>query len=247
MNKFSYDSAQYTGFRPQYPDALFEYLKQFASDGLVLDCGCGSGQGTQGLARYFNRVVATDLSFELLSQAPMIPNVSYLQASADRLPIRSNSINLICVAQAIHWFPLDDFYSEVKHVLKPNGLIAAWGYNQAVIDPAVDDVIKKVYQKISGSQNPSRERKYLYDQYQTLPFPFERIAVPDFKIEMNWNLLQWLGYMNTWPSILEYQKRFNTNLVSEIEDKLISVWGDPLSQKLITWPIYLLMGQFFFL
>lgn len=242
MNKFSYDPSQYTDFRPQYPELLFEYLKNLVGEGLVLDCGCGSGQGTQGLSHYFKCVIATDLSFELLSQATAFPNVYYIQSSAEQLPIRSNSLDLICVAQAIHWFSFNDFYREVRRVLKPNGVIAAWCYNQAVIDPTIDSVINKVYLKITNSQNPSRERQYLYDHYQTLPFPFDQISAPDFNMTVNWNLKQWLGYMSTWPGILEYQKKFDIDLVSEIKEELIVNWGDPLSKKLITWPIHLLVG-----
>jgi hypothetical protein len=143
----------------------------------------------------------------------------------------------------MHWFPLDDFYREVKRILKPKGIIAAWCYNQALIEPAVDQTIKKIYQKMSSSQNPSPERQYLYDHYQTIPFPFERISTPDFNIQMHWNLPQLLGYISTWPGLLEYQKRFGINLLSEVNDELFSIWGDPLNPKCITWPIYLLLGR----
>lgn len=244
MNKFSYDSSHYTNFRPQYPNALFEYLKTLINDNdLVLECGAGSGQGTIGLSSYFKSIIATDLSFELLLQAPNLPNVQYIQSSAEHLPICSNSMSLVCVAQAMHWFSLDHFYAEIKRILKPNGIIAAWCYNQAVIEPAVDCVISEVYLKITNSKNLSPERQYVYDHYQTIPFPFKRILTPTFNIKMDWNLMHLLGYMNTWPGILEYQKKFNVNVLSQAEEKLISAWGNPLSSKLVNWPIHLLLGQ----
>src|SRR6202042_441250 len=121
-------------------------------------------------------------SFELLSQATPLQNAYYVQSSSEQLPIRSNSIDLIGVAQAMHWFSLHDFYNEVRRVLKPNGIIAAWCYNQAVIESTIDYVINKVYSKITKSQNSSREREYLYDHYHTIPFPFERISTPAFSI-----------------------------------------------------------------
>lgn len=244
MNKFSCNSSQYAEFRPQYPDLLFKYLKAIAGNGYVLDCGSGSGQCTQKLSYHFQHVIAADLSFELLNKAITLSNVYYIQSSAEKLPIRSTSIDLICVAQAIHWFSLNEFYSEVKRVLKPNGIIAAWCYNQAEIEPKIDDIIKKVYLKIiSSSQIPSRERQYLYGHYQALPFPFERILTPNFNLEMNWNLMQWIGYMNTWPSILEYKKKFGINLVSEIEEDLSTLWGDHFASKSINWSIHLLVGR----
>jgi len=243
MNKFSYDPLQYTHYRPQYPDVIFDFLQTIVDGDIAFDCGAGSGQATQGLSQKFKRVIATDLSFELLSKSPKLSNVYYLQSTAEQLPIHTNCINLICIAQAIHWFPLNEFYNEVKRILKPKGIIAAWCYNQAMIESAVDQTINKIYKKMSSSQNPSKERQYLYDHYQNIPFPFKRIETPDFKIEMYWNLFQLLGYISTWPGLLEYQKRFGINLLSEAEDELLSAWGDPHVKKIITWPIYFLLGR----
>ncbi len=244
MNKFLYNTTQYTHYRPQYPNDLFKYLRSIVNDNkYVLDCGAGSGQATQGLSKNFKYIIATDISLELLSKAPSLSNVLYVQSVAEKIPVRSQSMDLICIAQALHWFPLNKFYDEMTRILKPKGVITAWCYNQSVIEKNIDFLINKIYLKISGSQNPSCERQYLYEQYQTIPFPFHRINTPNFKIEMHWNLVQLLGYISTWPGLLEYQKRFGVNLLDEVKDDLFLAWGDPLIEKCITWPIYLLMGQ----
>lgn len=244
MNKFLHEPMRYADYRPQYPESLFEYLQTLTSkNSKVLECGAGSGQATIGLSSHFNYIISTEPSFELLLKAKPLSHVYYIQSSAEQLPIHSTSINLVCIAQAIHWFRLHDFYSEVKRVLKPGGVITAWCYNQSEIEPAIDKVINKIYVKITSSQNLSRERQYLYEHYQTLLFPFDRIPSPSFSITMSWNLMQLLGYISTWPSILEYQKRFNIDLISEIKDELIFLWGDSSTEKLITWPIYLLVGR----
>jgi SAM-dependent methyltransferase len=39
--------------------------------------------------------------------------------------VDSGSIDLIVVAQALHWFDLQRFYKEVRRVLKNNGVLAA--------------------------------------------------------------------------------------------------------------------------
>lgn len=48
---------------------------------LVVDVGCGSGQGTRFLAEHFKKVVGTDISEAQIQEArdaPSPPNVSYL-------------------------------------------------------------------------------------------------------------------------------------------------------------------------
>ncbi len=244
MSKFLYNAACYSTYRPEYPEALFKYLaSRCENNSGGLDCGSGNGQAAKGLSSYFKYVIATDLSIDLISHGLQLPNVFYVQSRAEQLAIRSHSIDMICIAQAMHWFSLDNFYNEAKRVLKPGGYIAAWCYNQATINPEIDILISEIYNKISGSTNPSCERQYVYDHYSKIPFPFNRILTPNFTITVNWNLIQLLGYMNTWPGILEYQKKYGINIISEMKARFISVWGDQNNIKIISWPIYLLLGR----
>lgn len=85
---FLYEASHYQTYRPQYPASLFAFLKDLAGNGgTVLDCGAGSGQSTVGLANCFENIIATDLSYELLSKAPILPNVYYVQSAAERFLI----------------------------------------------------------------------------------------------------------------------------------------------------------------
>ena len=57
-----------------------------------------------------------------------------------------------------------------------------------------------------------------------------------------WDYFQWLGYMRTWPSIIEYKKQFNIDLVENSKLALRHAWGNE-DKKTISWPIYLMIGQ----
>jgi ubiquinone/menaquinone biosynthesis C-methylase UbiE len=48
-------------------------------------------------------------------------------AAAEKSGINSDRIDIITVAQALHWFALDLFYAEAKRVLKPQGVLAVLG------------------------------------------------------------------------------------------------------------------------
>ena len=108
---FSKQAAQYTQFRPRYPRELFQYLAT-AGDGhaRAWDCGTGNGQAAVVLAEFFDEVVATDASSRQIAEAEPHPRVKYVVAPAEACPIEPNSVDVVTVAQALHWFDLPRFY-----------------------------------------------------------------------------------------------------------------------------------------
>jgi ubiquinone/menaquinone biosynthesis C-methylase UbiE len=117
---FSKQAADYVKFRPLYPRELFEYLGSVApSRQLAWDCGTGNGQAAVGLATLFDRVIATDASEKQISNAQPNERVEYRLAPAETSGLESGTVDLIMVAQALHWFDLDRFYAEARRVLKP--------------------------------------------------------------------------------------------------------------------------------
>src|ERR1700744_5328428 len=112
---FSRSSSQYSAFRPRYPDGVFDYLAQVCSERrLAWDCACGTGQATLALADRFDSVIGTDASEQQLAAAQTKPKVAYRVATAENSGLDSASVDLVTVAQALHWFNLDGFYSEVR-------------------------------------------------------------------------------------------------------------------------------------
>jgi ubiquinone/menaquinone biosynthesis C-methylase UbiE len=110
-------------FRPRYPREMFEYLGTVApSLERVWDCGSGSGQAAVQLAEVFNRVIATDTSEKQIRNAQPHERVEYRVAPAEQSGLESSSVDLIMVAQALHWFDLDRFYAEARRVLRPDGV-----------------------------------------------------------------------------------------------------------------------------
>ena len=98
--------------------------------------------------------------------------VEYRVAPAENSGIESGTVDLIMVAQALHWFDLDRFYAEARRVLKPNGILAASAYNLLQIDPAIDEVVNRYYHEVVGPFWPP-ERK-LVEQLRRSPLPVSR-------------------------------------------------------------------------
>ena len=179
---FSKQAADYAKFRPQYPQSLFAYLRRIApSRELAWDCGTGNGQAAIGLASVFDRVIATDASEKQISNAQPHEHIEYRVAKAENSAIKSETLDLIMVAQALHWFDLERFYAEARRVLKPNGVLAASAYKFFRITPEIDQLINHhYYDKIVGPFWPAE--RVLVERFEELPFPFSEIQTPSFEM-----------------------------------------------------------------
>ena len=244
IKHFNQQSASYLLFRPDYPEALFAYLLNFVNTPhRVWDCGTGNGQAAVALANYFEQVIATDISQAQLDVAPKHTKIRYLCCAAEKTSIKDNSVDLIVIAQALHWFNFDSFYQEVHRVGKKTGLIAAWCYSLGKFDSVVDNIINTLYSDILGDDYWPAERRYIDEQYQTIPFPFTKIKTPDFSIEKKMGFAQLLGYLQTWSAVKEYQKRNHINPLNLVFKELELAWGDLQHQYTIQWPLHLLVGR----
>jgi SAM-dependent methyltransferase len=239
---FSTQAADYATFRPRYPQELFDYLGNIApSRQLAWDCGTGNGQAAVGLAAVFNRVIATDASEKQIANAEAHPMIEYRVVPAESSGIESETIDLIMVAQALHWFELDRFYTEVCRVLKPNGVLAASAYNLLQVEKRVDDVVNRFYNEVVGPFWPPE--RGLVEQFANLPFPFQEIDTPRFKMTAHWNLDHLLGYLRTWSSTQRFIATKGSDPLQEITGDLRSAWGEPEQTRMVTWPLVVRIGR----
>jgi ubiquinone/menaquinone biosynthesis C-methylase UbiE len=141
---FSAQAEEYSKFRPRYPDELFKYLGSLVeSNDTAWDSATGNGQAAIGIAPYFRKIIATDASKSQILHAEPHPKIEYRVAPAENSGLDADSIDLVTVATAIHWFDTERFYPEVKRVLRKNGIIAIWQYAENSISREVDAVTEK--------------------------------------------------------------------------------------------------------
>src|ERR1700722_2763801 len=228
---FSDQSKQYAESRPLYPDELFEYLVSLIPQKeTAWDVGTGNGQAAISLSKYFNKVIATDASKEQISNAFPNDKVEYFVATAENSGLAGNSIDLITCATCIHWFDFDKFYPEVKRILKPGGVIAAWCYVLMETDNDFGALINDFALGPLKDYWP-HERDYVWTRYDSLPFPFEPINHPKIYGRMTWNMFQVVNYLNSWSSTKQYIAKHHSNPVEMLIPKLEEAWGDPLLEK----------------
>ncbi|MDN5199870.1 class I SAM-dependent methyltransferase [Fulvivirgaceae bacterium BMA10] len=239
---FSDQSDIYAKYRPSYPKELFEYLASVSKQhNKVWDCGTGNGQAAIALAEYFKTVIATDPSVSQIKNAQPGNNITYHTWPAEKTDIDESSVDLITVAQAIHWFDFKAFYKEVKRVATKEAFLAVWTYSLIQIDPVIDKVISKLYSDILGNYWP-KERRYVDEAYKTIPFPFIEIATPSLQIKKIWSKQDLLQYLMTWSSTQRYVKKHEQNPIAFIIDELNTYWNDK-DEKQVYWDLHIRTGK----
>lgn len=239
-DRFSGQAQQYAAFRPHYPLALYDFIFQHVGEfDMAWDAGTGNGQATAALATRFKKVFATDLSMKQLDHAIRIPNIEYAQA-AEATKLLDHSVDLVTVAQAIHWFDREKFFAEVRRVGKPGVVVALWGYGLLQIDRSIDPLILDFYTRVVGPYwDP--ERKLIDQEYTTINFPFEEVPSPQFTMNFDWTLAELEGYLTTWSSVQKYWKEKGENPVSGLIRKILPLWG--AENRKVTFELFLRLGN----
>jgi SAM-dependent methyltransferase len=239
---FSGHAVEYAKFRPHYPDELFEYLASISPRReLAWDCATGNGQAAVGLARHFNAVIATDASTQQIESAEPDKCISYRVAPAEASGIDSASVDLILVAQALHWFDLDAFFAEAKRVLKEDGALAISSYNVLEIAPEIDAIIRKFYRETTGPFWPP-ERELVETDYKDIEFPFSELPPIQFEMREQWNLDQLAGYLRTWSATQKFIDARGFDPVDSVVEELGAIWKNPEQVREIKWPLHLRVG-----
>lgn len=240
-DNFSTQAGQYAKFRPVYPQEMIDFIvAQVTHKDTALDVATGNGQVAVQLAAYFKQVEATDISKKQLENAVNALNITYSEQSAEKTNFNKAQFDLITVAQAIHWFDFDAFYTEVRRILKPQGVIAVMGYGLFYSNAETDRVMKHFYEDITGPYwDP--ERRYLDENYTTIPFPFKEIDTPQFINEFTWSFEQLTGYLETWSAVQHYIKEHGSNPLDLVREDLRRSWEN--SDKKVYFPLLLRIGK----
>ena len=149
-------------------------------------------------------------------------------------------MDAVTVAQALHWLDVDRFYAEVRRVLKPGGVLAAWTYGLFRVTPDVDRVLDRYYYDLVGPYWPP-ERRHVEAAYRTIPFPFEALEAPAFEMDVLWDAADVQGYLGTWSATQRYKEAEKRDPVEVIRAELEAAWGEA-DVRVVRWPLHLRMG-----
>ncbi len=239
---FSTQANLYVQYRPNYPAEVYDFIySKLTGFDAAWDCATGNGQVAIELAKRFAQVYATDISDKQLSNAPALPNILYSNQQAEQTTFADNSFSLITGGTALHWFKHDAFFAEAKRVLKSGGILAAWAYGISSINPAIDELFNHFY---NHTTTPywEPERRYVDEQYQTIPFYMNEVTRTIIPMQKQWTLTHFEGYLNTWSAIQKMIAQTGQNPIPQLIQQLQPLWGlDEVKE--VSFPVYLVVGK----
>jgi len=241
---FSSVAAGYAAYRPQYPAALFDWLASVCPrHDVAWDCACGSGQASKPLTSHFALVVGTDASPTQVAKAGAHEKSRFVVADSKQAPLADGTVDLVTVAQALHWFAGEAFYAEVRRVVRSGGIFAAWTYGMPSIE--VEDVERLVHDFISGPLGPfwPPEVEMVLDNYTSIDLPFEELEAPTFELDLEWSFERFLGFVRTWSAVGRYLEEHGEDPVPCFAVELSALWGGEEALLPVSYRLGLRVGR----
>lgn len=243
---FSQVADAYANWRPTYPDALFDAITAVVPASVsVWEPGCGSGQATQGLGARFANVFATDPSAAQIHQhwanVSAATNVELGVEPGEATSLADNSVGLIAVAQALHWFDRRRFFAECERVLHPGGVLAAWTYQDMVYSDDLAPAAGAFRREIEPYWPP--ERADVDAGYAGYEWPFPALPAPALWLTAEWSLPQLLGYLGSLSATARCRAATGQDPVERHTGALAAAWGVPGTARTLRWPLILHLRQ----
>lgn len=239
---FSGMAEAYAQARPEYPDALFDVIAAVVpATARVWEPGCGSGQATRGLVARFAHVHATEPSAQQLARHWAADRddgkVTLAVEPAERTALADGSVQLVAVAQALHWFDRERFFAECARVLTPGGVLAAWGYADFLAPEGMLEAVEEFRARIEPYWPP--ERAQIDARYADYDWPFPALPAPSLWLEMEWSLAHFLRYLSSMSAVARCAADTGIDPVARHAPALAAAWGDPDEVRTIQWPLFL--------
>ncbi|MEE1003392.1 MAG: class I SAM-dependent methyltransferase [Acutalibacteraceae bacterium] len=147
--KFTGKAENYSKFRPVYPNEYIDYLKSYANlceKSIVADIGSGTGILTKQLSMECNTVYAVEPNLDMINKAKFdlkdFNNIIFFDTTAENTGIPENSVDLVTVGQAYHWFDKIKFFDECKRFLKSNGYVSLVWNNRDIKSDCINENFK---------------------------------------------------------------------------------------------------------
>ncbi|RSX52308.1 class I SAM-dependent methyltransferase [Bifidobacterium callimiconis] len=200
--KFHGKAQAYDAGRPDYPAVAIRYIDELIrqepsaiddSETTIADIGAGTGKLTVPLARLGLPVYAVepdaDMRAELIDHTRRLDNVTVVSGTAAHTALPVHGVDVVTVAQAMHWFNPDDFAVECRRIARDGRYLLISLYNVTSFDSAMRRERRDEYgDVITGSIQHFSDTKSLF---------FRNPTVRAFPNPMHYTKESWRAYMDS--------------------------------------------------
>jgi len=227
---FRSQAATYHRFRRDYSAGLYDAIEQHAgapANRRALDLGCGTGFVTGTLGRRGWRVVGGDFSTPMLAEARRAhPAGRFVRLRGEALALADESVQLVTVGTAFHWFQRERALAEMLRVLVPGGWAAVF-WRFAVPDEATVALVLELLLELGHAipgELPFAAEPFRDSAFESRP---ELVLEPTIAFTPD----DFVGYVAT----LEWLRRVtgdgHARLIERLRDEVQRRWPDGVRER----------------
>jgi len=141
----------------------------------ILEIGCGTGEFSRLLAQRAEKVLAIDLSPQMIrlarERSKVYPNIDFVKCDVMTHPLPDNQFDCIATLTTIHHLPIETILRKIRKTLKPGGLFVCLDLYQRsnLTDLFFDGVAYPVNLFLrlikTGKPRPPRAVREAYDEH----------------------------------------------------------------------------------
>ena len=178
-------------------------------------------------------MLGVDRSTEQLRNARSCPGVEYVQGDAYALPVRDNTVDIITIAQTMHWLDENAFFAEAKRALRPGGVLCVLGYSvPRLTDDSLQRVFRDYYENTLGSLLKPGDPGCYWDCDRTLlDSAFARVEFsPPFEAVVREEVVdtQEMSNLDSFYSYMSTMSAYRAYLRAHTASGRVGERGDPL-------------------
>lgn len=225
---FGKTASEYAKYRDIYPKDLYECLYSLGvahKNERWLDLGTGTGVLPLNMYKFGADIIGVDISSEQIDAAKQLAdekgakNVSFLVCSAEKTPFEDNSFNCITAAQCFWYFDREKIISEIKRLIKPNGVFVKI-YMSYTLDDEIAKRSHMLVKKMNRNWTPGVSGSR--DMYN---HPFENGKLNIFECKIPFTRESWHGRMCACRGTM-----------ASMDEKTLAEWDDKHRKMLSDYP-----------
>jgi len=165
----------YAKYRPSYPNEYIDYLfsaNQLNSDRIVADIGSGTGIFSHQLLERGLHVIGVEPNNDMRNVAEQSLNIHSrfisINATAENTTLKENSVDLVTVAQAFHWFDKKAFKIECQRILKQKANVALVWNSRDLTSPIIKEnaeICQKTCSNFKGFSGGMEETSEVFNSF----------------------------------------------------------------------------------